>query len=50
MQLYSNIEQEDPDYQRMLYVLACLSPECISLQRCIQVYRGYSEDKGFADE
>ena len=26
MQLYANLDEEDPDLHRMLYVFACLSP------------------------
>ena len=44
MQLYSNMDHEDPNYHRMLYVFACVSPTCISTQRAIRVYRGYAKD------
>jgi hypothetical protein len=52
MQLYANIDEEDPSYHRMLYVFACLSPLCISDQRAIKVYRGYAKDSPdkFANE
>ena len=48
MQLYSNIDEEDPKLHRMLYIFTCLSPMCIGDQRAIKVYRGYAIDKGFA--
>jgi len=52
MQLYSNIDEEDPDYHRMLYVFACLSPQCIGTERAIRVYRAYAKDnpENFAPE
>lgn len=52
MQIFANLDEEDPDYQRMLYVFTCLSPECIGTQRSIKVFRGYARDDGktFANE
>lgn len=44
MQLYSNLDTEDPGLHRMLYVFACVSPQCISTQRAVRVFRGYAED------
>ena len=44
MQLYSNLDREDPDLHRMLYVFTCVSPACISTQRAVRVYRGYAQD------
>ena len=47
MQLYSNIDEEDADLHRMLYVFACVSPKCISSpQHAIRVFRGYARDEG----
>ena len=44
MQLYANLDEEDPDLHRMLYVFACLSPQCIGTERAIKVYRAYAPD------
>jgi hypothetical protein len=44
MQLYANLDEEDPDLHRMLYVFACLSPLCIGSERAIKVFRAYAPD------
>ena len=44
MQLYANLDEEDPEMHRMLYLFACLSPQCIGTERAIKVYRAYAVD------
>jgi hypothetical protein len=44
MQLYANLDHEDASLHRMLYVFTCVSPQCISTQRAIRIYRGYAKD------
>ena len=51
MQIFANLDEEEAGLHRMLYVFACLSPECIQTQRSIKVYRGYApDDQGFMNE
>lgn len=44
LQLYANLDEEDPDLHRMIYVFACLSPQCIGTERAIKVFRAYAPD------
>jgi hypothetical protein len=40
MQLYANLKEESHlDFERMLYVFACISEKCIGTQRAIKVFR-----------
>ena len=40
LQVYCNPPNNDlPDHERLIYVFACLSPECIGTQNAIKVFR-----------
>ena len=43
-QIYSNVEHL-PDYHRMLYLFACISPQCIKRSDCVKAFRGIVHDR-----
>ena len=42
-QVYSNLEHL-PDYHRMLYLFACVSPQCIKRSDCVKAFRGVAHN------
>ena len=43
-QIYSNLDHLE-DYHRMLYLFACVSPQCIKLSNCVKAFRGIAHDR-----
>ena len=43
-QIYSNLEHM-PDYHRMLYLFACVSPQCIKRSDSVKAFRGVIHER-----